>query len=226
MADATAGQAVTSALAHLNDMGQSIWNFNVLLPFLQEAHRELRAQVILNGIPVINEETAQLTVPINTTDLSTVSGYPTDMIVPIWMKEKQINDDYEDYVDMSPRDFLPTVDQDVWLYWWCWRRETILLIGSLNEENVLLRYRRQIPTPQASGDSLGWLQAENYLSYRTAALACNSIGEIQKGEMLTNQANINLDMVIRLNIKQVQTMPARKRPYHRRYANNTIVRGI
>lgn len=226
MPDATAGQAVTSAQAHLNDRAGTIWPFSVLLPFLQEAHRELRAQVILNGIPVIDEVTASITVPIGTTDLTTCVSYPTDMIVPIWMKERPFGETNSDYVDMIKRDFIPNADQTTWLIWWSWRGEKIYLLGSLIAEQVQLRYRRQIPTPVSTGDSLGWLQAENYLSYRTAALACNSIGEMEKGSGLTEQANVNLDTIIRLNVKEIQGMPARRRPYHRRYANNTIIRGM
>lgn len=226
MADATAGQSLDSSRAHLNDVGATIWSNTVLFPFLQEAHRELRAYVILNGIPVINEENVDLTVPLGTTDLTTVAGYPVDLIVPIWLKEKQLNDDVSNYTDMTERDFLPTVDQDIWLFWWTWRHEKILLVGSLNDENIRLRYRRQIPTPSLVSDSLGWLNAEMYTSYRTAALACQSIGETDKAKILQDQADRNMDIVIRLNIKQVQTMPAKRRPYHRRYANQTIIRGI
>jgi hypothetical protein len=142
----------------------------------------LRAEVILNGIPVINNVTATLTVPIGTTDLTTVSGYPTDLIVPIWMKEKPVNDDIENYIDMTQRDFLPLLDPDTWIRYWAWIGEKIQVLSCLNAQNVLLYYRRQITTPQTASDSLGWLGAENYLSWRTAAIACASIGELEKGK--------------------------------------------
>jgi hypothetical protein len=179
MADALAGQVLDSARVHLNDVGKTIWPDTVLLPFLQEAHRELRVEVVLNGIPVTNEVTGVLSVPAQTTDLSSVVGYPLDMIVPIWLKERQVGDDNSDFVDMTPRDFVPNIDMDIWLVWWCWRREKIFLVGSLNAEEVQLRYRRQLTTPTTVASSVGWLNAENYLSYRTAALACQSIGEQQ-----------------------------------------------
>jgi len=226
MPDALAGQVLDSARVHLNDVGKTIWPDSVLLPFLQEAHRELRTVVILNGIPVINEVTAVLSVPAQTTDLSTVAGYPTDMIVPIWMKERQVGQTNTDFIDMTSRDFVPNINMDVWLFWWCWREEKIFLVGSLNAEEVQLRYRRTLATPTTISSSVGWLNAENYLSYRTAALACQSIGELEKHDKLSATAGINLDIVIRLNVKQMQGLPARRRPYHRRYSNNTIIRGI
>jgi hypothetical protein len=92
MADALAGQVLDSARVHLNDVGKTIWPDSVLLPFLQEAHRELRVEVVLNGIPVTNEVTGVLSVPAQTTDLSSVVGYPLDMIVPIWLKERQVGE--------------------------------------------------------------------------------------------------------------------------------------
>ncbi len=226
MADALAGQVLDSARVHLNDVGATIWGNTVLLPFLQEAHRELRVEVVLNGIPVIDEVTGVLSVPAQTTDLSTVTGYPTDMIVPIWMKERQVGGNEDDFIDMTPRDFVPNIQMDIWLFWWVWRREKIFLVGSLNAEEVQLRYRRQLTTPTTINSSVGWLNAENFLSYRTAALACNSIGEVEKATGLSQTAMINLDKVIRLNVKQMQGLPARRRPYHRRYSNNTIIRGI
>lgn len=216
---ATAGQAMNSARALLNDTGASIWTNTVLLPLLQEAHRELRAKVILNGIPVINEVTGVLNVPAGTTDLSTVSGYPTDMIVPIWLKEREGSTQNADFIDMTQVDFIPNMNQDIWLYWWCWRHEKILLLGSIVDEQVQLRYRRQIPTPAVAGDELGWLQAENYVSYRTASLACMSIGEVEKADLLQKQSDANMDIVIRLNVKQIQGLPAKRRAYHRRYRN-------
>lgn len=226
MPDALAGQVLDSARSHLNDLGATIWGDPVLIPFLQEAHRELRTVVVLNGIPVINEVTAVLNVPAQTTDLSTVTGYPTDMIVPIWLKERQVGQDNSDFIDMTPRDFVPNINMDIWLFWWCWRDEKIFLVGSLNAEQVQLRYRRQLTTPVVRADSIGWLNAENFLSYRTAALACQSIGEQEKHDNLMKTASVNLDTVVRLNVKQMQGLQARRRPYHRRYSNNTIIRGI
>lgn len=226
MADALAGQSLDSSRAHLNDIGATIWTNTVLLPFLQEAHRELRAIVILNGIPVTNEVSSIIAVPAGTSDITGLGTYPTDLIVPIWMKERQQGQTLDDFIEMTPRDFLPDVNPDIWLFWWCWRHEKVFVNPSLNNEDIQLRYRRQIPTPAATGDSLGWLNAEMYTSYRTAALACQSIGEIEKAQGLDAQAKANLDTVVRLNAKQIQTLPARRRPYHRRYANNTLIRGI
>lgn len=223
---ATAGQAMDSARAHLNDVGATIWTNTVLLPFVQEAHRELRNKLVLNGVPVIDKVTAVLSVPAYTTDLTTAAGYPTDMVVPLWLKERNVGDDNSDFIDMNQRDFIPNAMQDIWLYWWAWIGEKIYFIGSTQDEEVQLRYRRQITTPSGVSSDLGFINAEIYISYRIASMACNSIGEIDKGKMLQETSMVNLDEVIRLNVKQMQGLPARRRPYHRRYSNNTIVRGI
>lgn len=217
---------LTTARTLLDDDLAVKWTDPKLLPKAQQAFRELRAKYLLCGIPVVDEVTAVLNVPANTTDLSTVSGYPTDMIVPIWMKERQVGDDNADFIDMTPRDFIPNADQDIWLFWWAWRNQKIYLLGSLNAEQVQLRYRKDLTLPLKNSDSVLVYYSENFLAHRTAALAAYSVGNKDFADSLQMQAKENLDDIVRLNTKQIQTLPARRRPYHRRYANNTIIRGL
>ena len=50
------------------------------------------------------------------------------MILPIWMKERQLGQWNQDFVDMVEVDFLPNIDLDVYLHYWCWYQNTILLL--------------------------------------------------------------------------------------------------
>src|SRR6266699_3842919 len=98
---ATALVAMDVARSKLNDVAATRWTDAALLPFIQQAHRELQVKLDLEGIPVINAVSVALSVPALTTDLSTVTNYPTDLIKPEWMKEKQVGEPDWNYVDMT-----------------------------------------------------------------------------------------------------------------------------
>lgn len=214
-------KVLDSARTHLNDENGYNWTDARLFPKLVEAHRELQAELLLAGIPVIDAVSTIITVPAapddNTqVDLSTIAGYPTNIIVPIWMKERQVGQQNVDFVDMREVDFLPSITKGAQLQYWCWIGEVILLLGAVNNTQVQLRYRAGIPIPQNVNDSIGFLMGEIFLSYRTAALAAGAIGDKELKAFLTAESKSNLDKIVRLNIKQRQNLPAKRRPYHRR----------
>jgi hypothetical protein len=219
---ATAAQVLDSARAHLDDFQGTLWTDPRLLPMLQEAHRELQAKLLLNGLQIMNEVTPVLTVPALTTNFSLVTGYPTDLVEPIWMKERQVGQLNEDFADMQEVDFIPNVRQSTELVWWCWQEEKIIFLGATNNVEVQLRYRRYLTTPLTVNDTIGVLLGENHLSYRTASLASNSVGRPRKD--LEGAAQSNLDIVIRAAVKELQNLPAKRRPYHRGRGRNRVLR--
>lgn len=228
---ATAAQVLNSARTHLNDELGLNWNDTKLLPKLQEAHRELRAQLVLVGIPVVDEFSIIMTVPALTTDdsnqdLSVVAGYPTDMIIPIWIKERQVGQRNVDFHDMTQVDTIPYMDKSTYLGYWAWLEEVIVVRGALNSNQIQIKYGRNIPTPVVNTDNIGFMYGELFLSYRTAALAAGSTGNDQKNTYLTSQAERNLDTVIRMNIKSLQNLPAKRRPYHRGKGRNRVIRAF
>src|SRR6516165_1065515 len=90
------GDVLYRARTYLNDDDGSNWPDQRLIPKAQQAFEELEAELYLAGIPIINSQNAIFTVPaynINAAngvplDLSTIPSYPKDMILPIWMKER------------------------------------------------------------------------------------------------------------------------------------------
>lgn len=219
LAQATTFQVLESARIHLNDEMGLLWPDNRLLPKCQEAHRELKNELILNGIPITHEVSAILTVPAGTTDLTTVTNYPSDMLIPIWMKERQVGQQNVDFTDMVQASFIPNTQQEIYLNYWAWIEEKIILLGALNDVQVELRYMREIAVPVEVNSPIGVLLGESFLSYRTAALAALSIKDYQQAQALDMIAKDNLLNVITFNVKGLQNIPGRRRPYHRRYRN-------
>lgn len=198
------------------------------------AFEELEAELIVAGIPIIQGVSVVINVPAiirpippNTTpqlDMSTLVGYPTDMILPIWMKERQVGQFNQDFVDMVEVDFLPNIDLDVYLHYWCWFQNTIMLLGALNPLQVQLRYQRYLTIPKVNTDSLIVPLGQLYIANRVAALAYQSIGNRQMWQDLTSVAMVNLGRILDMNIKELQDTPAKRRPYHRGYGRNRVLR--
>lgn len=219
-------QIMNLSRTHLNDDGAINWPDAQLLPKLQEAHKELMMELQLAGIPVINEVSAVMTVAAGETDLSLSVDYPTDMITPIELKERLVGEPNQYFVPMTKVDFIPNIEQDTRLIWWCWRTEKILLLGALNAVEVELRYRRTLPTPTKLTDSVDFLFAELFLSRRIASLAYASAGSYERANAWAQDAQTQLSKIIRMNVnKDLQALPAKRQPYHRRQRGDLLIRG-
>lgn len=213
MSVATVAQVLDSARSHLGDDDATLWTDPKLMPKFQQAHRALQLQLILAGVPVINAVSSVLSVPIGMTDLSLAVGYPLDLIEPIWMKERAQGELTQDFYDMTEVDFIPSVVQSTELCYWCWYQQKIIFLGALQNREVQLRYRRNLTTPTIVTQDIGVLLGELYLSYMTAYLAK---GSVSKGGVDFQQlATMYLDQVIRAAVKEMQNLPAKRRPYHR-----------
>lgn len=215
----------------LNDDDANNWPDHRLATKAVMAFEELESELVIHGLPIIHAVSAIMTVPSMTVDdsnldLSTVTGYPADLLIPIWMKERQVGQMNQDFVDMVEVDFIPNVPIDVYLRYWQWYQNTIMLRGSLNPVQVQLRYQRYLPVPGVNTDSLIVPLAQLFVANRTAALAAYSAGDRQRWEDLTGEALNNLERLMVWNVKELQDLPAKRRPYHRGYGINRILRSF
>lgn len=224
---------LTRARTHLNDDEGTNWPDYRLIPKAQQAFEELEAELYLAGIPLINQQNVIMLVPaysINMNngvplDMSTLPGYPRDMILPIILKERGPWEQWRDFVDMIESDFAPITSTDTRLRYWHWTGGKIWLMGCLNDRQVLIRYQRFLQLPGVNTDSISVPLGQLHLSYRTAALAAASIPEMKAlGVDLDTRATINLDKIVRMNIKQQQNLPTKRRPYHRGAGRNRVLR--
>jgi hypothetical protein len=206
----------------LNDDEATNWPDYRLRPKAVIAFEDLEAELTLAGIPIINTASAILQVPAMTLDdinldLSTVLNYPNDLLLPIWIKERQLGQQNRDFVDMVECDFIPNVVIGSTLNYWSWNQNTILVRGCMNEVEVQIRYKRLLLIPSINTDSIIVPLGQLYLSYRIASLA-------SPNDAFDKMAIYNLDRIIRINIKQLQNTPAKRRPYHRGHDTNRTLR--
>ena len=224
---------LTRARTHLNDDEGVNWPDYRLIPKAQQAFEELEAELYLAGIPIINQQNTIMLVPaysINMNngvplDLSTLPGYPKDMILPINLKERGPWEQWRDFVDMIESDFAPITSTDLRLRYWHWGGGKIYVVGALMDRQVLIRYQRFLHLPGVNTDSISVPLGQLHLSYRVAAIAANSVPEYRQMAVdLDTRAAANLDKIVRMNIKQQQNLPTKRRPYHRGYGRNRVLR--
>lgn len=215
---ATVDQVMMSARTHLNDDSAINWPDPNLLPKLQEAYRDLILELELSGIQVLQELSVEMTVPTNTLDLTTIGTYPTDLISPIALNEKLVGETDDFFIQMSPKDFIPNVVQTTRLSYWSWRQNKIWLLGALNATIVQIQYRGNLTVPELNSSVIGINLGESYLSYRTAAIACNSAKDYKGRDEMNAIASLNLAKLLKYYITyEKQLLPTKRIPYHRRF---------
>lgn len=217
------GDVLDSARTHMADVFASDWTDPEILAKFQEAHRELQLQLFSAGLPMMQNVSPVITVPPNTTDYTTCTGYPTDILLPTWIVERLPGQDASSFVDMTPRDFLPFIDPDqTRLIYWAWQQYKVQFIGCTSPVETQMRYRCGIAIPQLNTDPIGILQGETYLSFRTAALCLEQMpGQEALAQTRNAEAMDHIGRIVQLNVTlQAQMLPTKRQPYHRRRNNN------
>jgi hypothetical protein len=220
--DPTLGDVMATARLYLNDIEGITWTDAHLLPLAQEAHRELQLHLSLNDIAVVrvqitNGATSQgIHVPAGTVSLNTAGLMPANLLEPLILSERDWGDTTpEDYLEMQRVAFLPNYTQDTFLWFWVWMGEDIIFNGATTDRDIQIRYRCSLTTPTNMQSSIGFLRGELYVGPRTAALACQVSGNSKDGDKWQKQALVNLDMIIRSNVKNDQGVGVRRTPYRR-----------
>jgi hypothetical protein len=158
-------------------------------------------------------QTAILSVPVGTTLLNSVAGYPNNMVRPISMLERDPGTGMNNFIDMIETAFVPIMDPIDDLQFWTWMGERISFVGATSSREVLLRYEGTLIPPVTVNDPLGFLQAENYLGPKTAALALKTINK--DGQAMDARAEAELYELIKTNVVADQR-PTRRRGYRSR----------
>jgi hypothetical protein len=194
---ANASVALITARTLLNDDAGTLWSDTVLLPKLQQAHRELQAELWFSGSPVLRKMSTTVTIAAG------VLVHPgtglTDMVEPIRLEEKGTAEADSLFVPMTEYDPLPTLAQATTLKFWQWSEETIKFLGSSVDRSVRVYFRKSLTVPAVAGDSLGFTMAELYLAPRTAALAFGSTGNMGAADAASTLADKGLIKVILSN---------------------------
>jgi hypothetical protein len=203
-------QVLATARTYLNDDNSTQFPDPVLIPKIQEAHRELQTELWVVGSPLVRNQGLIVT-PTITTDVTKLlspdgSGnyLLTDFLCPTALFEapNSVGGQFQaGWTPMTeafyiPIGYIPTST----IQWWMWRDE-IVYIGpcTISPKNIIIQYRRNIPIPAVSTDLIGILYGEAYLAARAAAIAAGSVGNAEVFAALTSVAKEQLSKVITAN---------------------------
>lgn len=231
-----ASAAIASARTLLNDEQGSNWTLQKIIPKLGLAYNEMLNELVRNSVPIVNQVSTIMTVVANAVDDNNVDlsnpaslsagTYPTDMIEPIWMKERAIGQSNQDFVDMTKVDFIPNIVLGVQLTWWAWESGVIKLRGAIVPTQIQLRYRRLLTPPTKATDDLIVTLSDTYLGPETAYLCMTSLPNFDQGVAgaMKALAERNLDNIIAEAVRGLQNLPAKRRPYHRGRGSSRSIR--
>ena len=212
----TAGDVIDLAASLLNDVDQALFTDTKLLPFVKKAYSELGVELHNNGAPLLNEVSGVIDVPANSTDLGT--DQPDDIVIPVRLRERASSDNV--FQDMIEQYWEPDDEPGPNLIYWSWREEEIKFLGATQDRQVIIYYRKAPTAVDGRSSSIGYANAINFLSPRTAALAARFIGNNPKrGDELDIDAGINLEKLISRTVKGTQSNTARRKSYWRYLRN-------
>jgi len=230
----TAANVMDKAASLMNDTAKTVYTYAEQMPYLNMALSELEEYFQLNNIPVTNQTSTPIIVPIGTTAISAFDGvgsgnppnYPQDL-VEIQKISERLSGTTNPFTPVTKREFLPhpidnlPVDS---LQYWAWENQQIKFIGALTEREVKLDYIKTLFLEVTdSAAILGVINAKSFLQYRTAALCTQFIGENkERADELNNFATLALDRVTGIGIKSKQAMTTRRKPFMAAYKRRSF----
>ena len=208
----------TAQSVYLNDANKTKWTKAQLIPFAQEAQRQLQVQLQLNGIPVIKQQT--FTQLISAINLSTWPGYvvcpnqPTNIIEPIACFERPSGDTLNsDWDKMFEKSFTPKVQPVNDLVYWSWIGEKLTFVGAMQDNYINLEYNGGLPVPSADSDPIGVINGEMFVAPKLASLAQGAIGADKSSAENAAIAVNQLELVLCTKVLAEQGMVTRRKPY-------------
>lgn len=228
VADLTAAQVMDASASMLNDTAKTKFTYTAMIPYLNMALRELQEFFELNSVPVTSEKSAVIEVDAGVTSI----GYaptppvvgtpylPNDMIElrAVWQRNRGI----DPWLLMTKFDFLDEALAGVetsQFYGYVWQAQEIRFLPSNADNDLKLDYIRSLFTMvTASTDTLNVVNSQSFLSFRTAGLCCEFIGENKsRADSLNSDASIALDRTIGISTKGRQAIMTRHRPFRSAY---------
>jgi hypothetical protein len=196
------GDVLTTARTYLNDDNALQFPDPVLIPKVQEAHRELQTELWIIGSPLVRGQTAPLAYTTPATTLTAALAGVTDFLCPTALYENAAGSTIVQpgWTPMTEAIYIPFgAAMSATLIWWSWQQEVIQLAGSSANRAVIVQYRRLIPIPTVSTSPIGILFGESYLASRAAAITAGTVGNAEVYAAMTALSKENLAKVISAN---------------------------
>lgn len=225
----TAAEVMDLSASLMNDTAKTVYTYEAQMPYLNMALKELQEEFQLNNISVTNEESDEIEIVANTTEVTPHDGvgtgnaphYPNDLIEIQKISERAAGSS-DAFLPMTKKEFLPRytqADQLSVLSVWAWEHQRIKFIGCNMDREIKLDYIRTLfPKITNQAAVLGVINCETFLFYRTAGLCTRFIGENpMRADELDSDALLARDRVIGIGNKSKQAIVTRRRPFMQSY---------
>lgn len=227
----TAASVMDSSASLMNDTAKTVYTYVAQIPYLNMALIELSGHFQLNNIPVTNETSAAITIPIGTTEICAFDGvgagplphYPQDLI-EIQELGERTSGSGDKFSPVSKRESLSNLTPSDVIRIWAWEGQKIKFAAVTAVREVELKYIKTLflkVTNQAQ--VLGVIDAEAFLYYKTAALCSMFIGENEsRAEALNGLAIQALDTALGIGTKSKQNIVTRRKPFMSSYKRRSM----
>jgi len=230
----TAANVMDKAASLMNDTTKTVYTYTAQMPYLNMALSELEEHFQLNNIPVTNQTSVPITIPVGTRNIFAFDGvgagpvpnYPQDLIEIQGIYER-LAGTINPFIPMVKREFLPHSIDDLpteSLQYWIWENQVIKTVGATTDREIKLDYIATIfPEVTNQAAVLGVINAKTFLFYRTAALCTQFIGANEsRATELNNFAVLALDRVTGIGIKAKQSITTRRKPFMAAYKRRSF----
>lgn len=220
--DLTAGQVMNISAALLNDANRTTYTYAVQVPYLQLALQKLQELYQLNGIPVTEETSTVIEVPVDATELSfdTPPKLPHDLveIQNVWERNTGGSGLF---IPMRMVNFLPPSDgtQVGSFGVYSWHSNKLKFYASSLANDIRIDYIRELFTNILDEDAvINVINAKTYLEFMTAGLIAEFVEANEAtAHSMYGQAGMSMDVTIGIGAKGKQKISTRRRPFRSGY---------
>lgn len=209
----TAGDVMNSAASLLNDTGKALYSYAVQIPYLKMAQQEIEQELLLNEVPLSLISEAIIDVAAGAVSLA----LPTSFFLPINLQERADGSTLvTDFADMD--EVVNVYDLGLAasssLTYWDYRHNCINFIGATGNREVRLYYWRLMASIVDEGSNEPIIGANNFLSFRTAALISQYIiKDDGRAAALNLDAIMAKDRLMTILVKNNQGGRVRRLPF-------------
>lgn len=236
----TLADILPEVLKLLNDQSGRLWaipatgqtdvpaGFINLIPAMNLAYRKIQANLANIGsatfvtdisyfvVPAVAQIDPAVQVVINEAT-APPNSLPSDLLIPLEMWERQNGsaDDFQSMIDLTYKGGLPSEPQAMALRFWEWRGDGIYFIGAIQDEQVRLRYQKQLPVLSDASSQILIRNCRSAFAYFTAAIELAPRGSpvAEKWDAAGNDA---LEVIMNRETRKSQSTGVRRRPFSSR----------
>lgn len=205
-----ASTVMAESAALLNDVSQTYFTNTVLLPFLSKANDELGLKLAENNISIVRKESSRFDIAAGIVTIT----LPADFLLPLYLEEKSDGADDSEYVRMTQLSDDPRTQEQSYLNYWWFKNGVVSFVAALQARDLMLHYQKMLTAMSSASSVINFDSTKTFLASRTAELAAGFLGENpDRAAVLHNDAEIALDVIVNLLVKNQQSIGVRRRAY-------------